>query len=123
MACGTNFYDHCFPKDSVTLGFSSNCAHWLRDKPCDMTGTTCHLFITVPEEKVKFRAQAEKDWGLYLTKRAAEISPGGSMVLVELAIVEHGHFTGQTPETVGIFRMLSTLWKSLSDEGIIKSLR
>ncbi|XP_031574718.1 probable S-adenosylmethionine-dependent methyltransferase At5g37970 isoform X1 [Actinia tenebrosa] len=120
MASGTNFYDQCFPNDSVTLGFSSNCAHWLRDKPCDMTGTTCHLFITVPEEKEKFGAQAEKDWELYLTKRAAELSPGGSMALAELAVDENDQFTGHTKDAKYCSEtVLSTIWKSLSDEGII----
>ena len=76
LASGTNFYDQCFPSNSVTLGYSSNALHWLREKPCDITGALRQQFITVPEEKEKFRAEAEKDWELYLTMRAEELRPG-----------------------------------------------
>ncbi|XP_031554663.1 probable S-adenosylmethionine-dependent methyltransferase At5g37970 [Actinia tenebrosa] len=120
MASGTNFYDQCFPNDSVTLGFSSNCTHWLRDKPCDITGTIFPLFTTVPQEKEKFRVQAEKDWELYLTKRAAELRPGGSMILAEVVLTEDGQFPGHTNDSkYGCMTLLSTLWKSLSDDGVI----
>jgi hypothetical protein len=76
MASGTNFYSQCFPSASVTLGFSGTAMHWLRDKPCDITGALSHNWTTVPEEKEKFRKQAEKDWELILLHRAAELMPG-----------------------------------------------
>jgi hypothetical protein len=77
MASGTNFYSQCFSSNSVTLGFSATCVHWLRDKPCDITGSIYHKSITIPEEEEeKFRKQAETDWELFLMKRAAELMPG-----------------------------------------------
>ena len=50
--------------------------HWLRDRPCDVTGALHHTMITVPEEKKKFQNQAAKDWETILLARAKELAPG-----------------------------------------------
>ena len=76
QACGTNFYDQCVPCNTVHLGFSATSMHWLREKPCDITGALHHTMATDPEEKKKFSQQAEKDWELILLQRAKELVPG-----------------------------------------------
>lgn len=76
MACGTNFYSQCVPRNSVHLGFSSICMHWLKEKPCDISGAIFHTMITDQEEKEKFAKPAVKDWELFLLKRAEELVPG-----------------------------------------------
>ena len=75
-ACGTNFYNQCLPPQSVNLIFSSTAMHWLRDKPCDVSGALHHTMITVPEEEEKFKNQAAKDWETLLLARAKELAPG-----------------------------------------------
>ena len=75
-ACGTNFYSQCLPPQSLNLIFSSTAMHWLREKPCDVTGALHHTMITVPEEKEKFRSQAAKDWEMQLLARAKELASG-----------------------------------------------
>ena len=50
--------------------------HWLREKPCDITGSLHHTMITVPEEAEKFRSQAAKDWETLLLARAKEMASG-----------------------------------------------
>ena len=74
--CGTSFYSQCLPPQSINLLFSSTAMHWLRDKPCDVTGALHHTMITVPEEAEKFRNQAAKDWETILLARAKELAPG-----------------------------------------------
>lgn len=74
--CGTSFYSQCLPPQSVNLVFSATAMHWLRDKPCDVTGALHHTMITVPEEAEKFRNQAAKDWETLLLARAKELAPG-----------------------------------------------
>lgn len=74
--CGTNFYSQCLPPQSVNLGFSATAMHWLRDKPCSVTGALHHTMITVPEEAEKFQKQAAKDWETILLARAKELAPG-----------------------------------------------
>ena len=75
-ACGTSFYEQCFPRGTVSLGFSATALHWLQRKPCDITGALHHTMITVPEERKKFEEQAEKDWETILLRRAEELVPG-----------------------------------------------
>ena len=50
--------------------------HWLREKPCDVTGALHHTMITVPEEAERFRIQAAKDWETLLLARAKEMASG-----------------------------------------------
>lgn len=54
--------------------------HWLREKPCNVTGALHHTMITLPEEAEKFRNQAAKDWETLLLARAKELAP--SMIMV-----------------------------------------
>lgn len=74
--CGTSFYSQCLPPQSVNLAFSSTAMHWLRDKPCSVTGALHHTMITIPEEAEKFKKQAAKDWETILLARAKELAPG-----------------------------------------------
>ena len=74
--CGTSFFSQCLPPQSVNLLFSSTAMHWLRDRPCDVTGALHHTMITVPEEKKKFQNQAAKDWETILLARAKELASG-----------------------------------------------
>lgn len=50
--------------------------HWLREKPCDVTGALHHTMITIPEEAERFRIQAAKDWETLLLARAKEMASG-----------------------------------------------
>lgn len=50
--------------------------HWLRDKPCSVTGALHHTMITIPEEAEKFQNQAAKDWETILLARAKEMASG-----------------------------------------------
>lgn len=75
-ACGTSFYSQCLPPQSVNLGFSATAMHWLREKPCSVTGALHHTMITLPEEAEKFQKQAAKDWETILLARAKEMAPG-----------------------------------------------
>ena len=74
--CGTSFYSQCLPPQSINLVFSATAMHWLREKPCDVTGALHHTMITVPEEAERFRIQAAKDWETLLLARAKEMASG-----------------------------------------------
>ena len=79
-ACGTSFYEQCFPPATVNLAFSATAMHWLQKKPCNITGALHHTMITVPEELEKYKVQAEKDWETILLNRATELAPGNDTV-------------------------------------------
>ncbi|XP_031555181.1 probable S-adenosylmethionine-dependent methyltransferase At5g38780 isoform X2 [Actinia tenebrosa] len=119
-ASGTDFYSQCFPKNTVTLGFSATAMHWLRKKPCSITGALHHTMITIPEEGEKFREQAAKDWEQVLLKRADELMPGCQMVLVQFAVDEKGQFLGNTDgNKVSMHHLMRDLWKGFVSEGKI----
>lgn len=118
--CGTNFYSQCLPPQTVNLGFSATAMHWLRDKPCNVTGALHHTMITLPEEAEKFQKQAAKDWETILLSRAKELVAGGKMVFVQLAIDEEGQFVGTTKNIpVSVNRTMGSLWKGLVHDGLI----
>ena len=90
MACGTNFYQQCVPGNTVHLGLAATCAHWLRQKPCDIKNHLINAEINDKEEKEMFSKQAEKDWELFLLNRAEELAPGKLLLLIDI------EFAGRT---------------------------
>ena len=75
-ATGTNFYDQCFPSGFVNFGFSCLAAHWLSQKPCNLTRAVLYSFSEDPDETSQISVQAEKDWERFLLMRARELSKG-----------------------------------------------
>ena len=75
-ACGTSFYDQCYPDGTVNFAFSAFAFHYLSKKPCDVTDGIHHTMITCPKEQETFREQAAKDWETILLNRATEMAPG-----------------------------------------------
>lgn len=119
-ACGTSFYSQCLPPESLNLIFSSTAMHWLREKPCNVTGALHHTMITLPEEAEKFRNQAAKDWETLLLARAKELAPSGRMVLVQFAVDGEGQYLGTTKNTpASMHHTMKDLWKLLVHDGVI----
>ncbi|XP_028515288.1 caffeine synthase 1 [Exaiptasia diaphana] len=120
MACGTNFYSQCVPSNTVHLVFSASSAHWLRKKPCDITGALHQSMMTDQKEKEMFAKQAEKDWELFLLNRAEELVPGGSMILIQSLCDEEGQLFGHTKCTkVSAMKQICSLWEEFVQEGRI----
>ncbi|EDO41987.1 predicted protein [Nematostella vectensis] len=118
--CGTSFYSQCLPDNSVTFGFSSSCMHWLRDKPCDITGALCHIMGTDVKEKEAFARQAAKDWETILLHRAAELKSGSKMVLVQNVLEDQEQSLANTSNMKESFlETLTTLWQGLVTDGTI----
>ncbi|XP_028515294.1 probable caffeine synthase 2 isoform X2 [Exaiptasia diaphana] len=123
MACGTNFYSQCLPRNSVHFGFSATSVHWLREKPCDITGALHHSMMTDPREKEMFSKQGEKDWELFLMNRAEELAPGGYMLLVQDVFDEDGKLFGHSNmskiSAYNVHKNICSLWKEFVQEGKI----
>jgi hypothetical protein len=79
---GRSFYSRLFPRGSVQLGWSATTTHWLSERPARIRG---HLNAAdaPPAERSAFSARAAEDWAEFLWNRAAELVPGGRMVMVE----------------------------------------
>ena len=75
-ACGTEFYQRCFPSHSVNLALCFFAVQWLREKPCNLSDTFFHLMSKDEKAKEMFSKCAARDWEKFLLLRAQELSPG-----------------------------------------------
>jgi long-chain acyl-CoA synthetase len=89
-AIGRSFYEQVFPPECVHLGWSSYAAMWLSRIPTYATGHFRPDYGT-DAERARFREQARKDWGSFLSLRARELRPGGRLVVVLAARNDEGN--------------------------------
>jgi SAM dependent carboxyl methyltransferase len=88
-AIGRSFYENVFPKEYVHLAWSSYAAVWLSRIPARIPGHFVFL-AAVGEVRAAFDRQAAADWKLFLSLRAAELRPGGRLVVVLPALDDEG---------------------------------
>jgi hypothetical protein len=89
-AVGRSFYSQIMPSNSVTLGWSSWAIHWLSRNPGSIDG---HIQVDYcSDEKVRaaYAKQAAHDWHEFIAFRGRELSPGGRLVVMTMAIGEDG---------------------------------
>jgi hypothetical protein len=88
-AIGRSFYESVLPKEHVHLGWSSYAAVWLSCIPGLIPG---HFmpFASTGDVRQAFERQAAEDWKCFLSLRAAELRPGGRLVVVLPAISDEG---------------------------------
>lgn len=107
-AVGRSFFSQIMPSNSVNLGWSSWAIHWLSRVPC---GIEDHIQVNhCSDEKVRsaFARQAAHDWHEFVAFRGRELSPGGRLVVMTMAIAEDGEF-GYRPLLAAIVDSLAEL--------------
>ncbi|MFO1059398.1 MAG: hypothetical protein U1E53_20820 [Dongiaceae bacterium] len=117
FASATSFYRPILPPGSLSLGFSATAMHWLSTKPCDITGHVQAVGAT-GAERAAFARQGRADWQAILLHRAAELRPGGRLVLVNFCRDEAGRYLGATGG-VNMFDTFARLWRELLDAGAV----
>ncbi len=117
LASGTSFYRQALPPESLHVGFSATAMHWLSDKPGDIDGHV-HMVGATGADLDRFRARGHADWRRILSHRAAELVPGGRLVLVNFCIDDEGRHLGSTGG-VDMFDTFAALWQEFLDEGRI----
>ncbi|XP_078369098.1 uncharacterized protein LOC144653059 [Oculina patagonica] len=119
-ACGTEFYQRCFPRHSVNLALCFFAVQWLSEKPCNLSDSFFHLMSKDEKAKEMFSKYAARDWETFLLLRAQELSPGGKLAVILSARDEDGQWLGNTKETkVPIADVMYKVWKTMADEEII----
>ena len=116
-ASGTSFYDRIFPNGSLHLGFSGTAMHWLSRLPGTLTDAV-HAVLGTPAERAPFAAQAAADWETILLHRAAELAPGGRLVLANFCQDEAGYYLGYTGKR-NMHASFAKHWRGLRDAGAI----
>ncbi len=118
-ASATSFYRQVLPPGSLNLGFSATAMHWLSAKPCDITGHVQAVGAS-GAERTAFAAQGRRDWETILLHRAAELAPGGALVMANFCQDEAGRYLGHTGG-VDMFDSFNRLWQTLLAEGRIEA--
>lgn len=88
-AAGRSFFTRVFSQEHVSLGWCAIAAHWLSRVPAAVPG---HVWLKrgAPGPEAQFAAQARADWSTFLEHRAAELLPGGELVVVFATSDEEG---------------------------------
>ncbi len=115
FASGTSFYARILPDASLRLGFSGTAMHWLSRLPGTLDDAV-HAVLGTPAERIPFAAQAASDWETILLHRAAELAPGGRLVLANFCQDEAGHYLGFTGQR-NMHDTFAKHWRGLRDAG------
>jgi hypothetical protein len=102
------------PDSSVTLGWTSWAVQWLSRVPALIPDQVQVAYSRDAVVRAAFSEQAAKDWRRFLVHRAAELRPGGRLVVLSMALDDHGDF-GYRPAVAAIYGAVL----DLVDEGFI----
>jgi len=113
----TSFYRQILPSSTLDLGFSATAMHWLSAKPCDISNHVQAVGAQGAELEA-FARQGNADWRTILLHRAAELKPGGRLVLVNFCRDEQRRYLGHTGG-VNMFDTFNLIWRGLLATGKI----
>jgi len=113
-AIGRSFYEQILPDSTVTLGWSSWAVQWLSRVPGLIPDQVQVAYSQDTAAREAFYQQAAEDWRCFLNHRAAELRPGGRLVVLSMALDDRGDF-GYRPCVVAIYGAVL----DLVDEGFI----
>ena len=114
---GIGFHHQLVPDNTLDLGFSATAMHYVSERPCQIDGHVHHVGAT-GDALAAFDRQAAADWERILLGRAAELRPGGRLVIMSFGKDEDGWYLGHTGG-VNMFDTFDLHWKALADEGVI----
>ncbi|CAO1947825.1 unnamed protein product [Urochloa humidicola] len=122
-----SFYGRLFPRNSVHFICSCSSLHWLSQVPPglfdDATGEPINkgkMYISSTSPlavPVAYHRQFQRDFGLFLRSRAAEVVAGGRMVLAMLGRQTEGYIDRRT---TFLWELLSESFAALVSQGLVE---
>jgi hypothetical protein len=88
-AIGRSFYDSVLPSNSVDIGWSSFAAMWLSRVPT-LIPNHFDPFGSTGAIRAAFERQGAQDWEAFIALRAAELRPGGRLIVVAPGVHDNG---------------------------------
>jgi hypothetical protein len=101
-AVGRSFYEQILPSSSVTLGWTSWAVQWLSRVPALIPDQVQVAYSQDAAVRAAFCQQAAEDWRCFLVHRAAELRPGGRLIVLSMALDDRGDF-GYKPAVAAIY--------------------
>jgi cyclopropane-fatty-acyl-phospholipid synthase len=81
MAVGRSFYEPCAPRGTVHVGLSFTAVHWLREQPDVSVPEGMFPTDATGDARERLAAQAASEWRSFLSARAADLAPGGRLLV------------------------------------------
>ena len=107
-AVGRSFYSQIIPSNSVHLGWSSWAIQWLSRVPAPIPDHVQVAYSADEAVRTAYAKQAAHDWHEFVAFRGRELCPGGRLVVMTMALDEHGEF-GYRPLLNGLVETLTEL--------------
>jgi len=107
-AVGRSFYTQIIPSNSVHLGWSSWAIQWLSKVPAPIPDHVQVSYSADEAVRAAYTKQAAVDWHEFVAFRGRELCPGGRLVVLTMALDEHGEF-GYRPLLTGLVDTLTEL--------------
>lgn len=119
LASGASFYERCFAPGSIDLAFCATAMHWLTDVPCGVPDALHSACSADAAAREAFAAQAAADWEAILLQRAAELKPGGQLVVANFATDGEGQYLGTSRRVAqAMHPTFSELWLEVAGEEV-----
>lgn len=112
-AVAGSFFAQVLPHASVHAGMCSNASHWFREQPRLSTPDGMYLSDATGTARAELAERAATDWRAFLASRAAELAPGGHLLVQGI---------GTTGEHVSSARLLRVMWEvavGLAGDGLL----
>jgi SAM dependent carboxyl methyltransferase len=113
-AIGRSFYEQILPAGSVTLGWSSWAVQWLSRTPAAIPDQVQVALSEDAPTRAAFARQAAEDWEQFLVMRERELSPGGRLVVLTMALDDNGEF-GYRP----LLNAMNSALQEMVDSGFL----
>jgi hypothetical protein len=107
-AVGRSFYSQIIPSNSVHLGWSSWAIQWLSRVPAPVPDHVLAVYSADDEVRAAYTRQAAHDWHEFVAFRGRELCPGGRLVVLTMALDEHGE-PGYRPLMAALIDTLAEL--------------
>ncbi|MCV7014603.1 class I SAM-dependent methyltransferase [Mycolicibacterium madagascariense] len=107
-AVGRSYYTQIVPSNSVNLAWSAWSVQWLAHTPAPVPD---HVVVALSRDdavRAAYQKQAARDWHEFVAFRGRELSPGGRLVVMTMALGEDGDF-GYGPLLDAVTETLSEL--------------
>ncbi|MEM6761252.1 MAG: hypothetical protein AAF615_00095 [Pseudomonadota bacterium] len=116
-----SFFEPVASTGSVHFGMSFMAAHWLRGNIQIFSPETLFFADMVGEARQQIRVRADKDWTLFLRRRAEEMAQGGMLVLEVMSSIEdQSDYSGLAAGGHRLYRAFWQIAKGMTREGLVK---